>query len=223
MKINFTEPSYEILMIGDPDPIEILQHIEKCGRTCYKSEDKMTEDSCKKFIQMIIKRGHESVLEHYGFSVRFIVDRGISHELVRHRLASFSQESTRYVGYRNEIEFILPLWIDERPYDNFIDIAKEQYFEPDNERAKIWYDSMVYAAMAYKDLLDKGWTPEKARAVLPNSLKTEIVITANLREWRHILKLRTSAAAHPQVREVMIPLLQELKDRIPVVFDDIEG
>lgn len=188
---------------------EILKNIESCGRVCYKSEDKIAEGSAEKFVGGIIKRGHEAVLEHYSFTVRFIVDRGVSHEIVRHRLASYCQESTRYCNYSkdefgNEITVIEPCW--------FVDSGQESRWRKACEDAEKWYF----------ELLDYGCTPQEARAVLPNSLKTEVVMTANLREWRHFLKLRTDKAAHPQIREVALPLLKELKTMIPVVFDDIE-
>ena len=192
------------------DGVEILKRIEKAGRTCYKSEDRITEESAKSFVQKLIERGHESVLEHESITVRFICDRGISHEIVRHRIASFSQESTRYCNYSNdrfgsELTFIKPCFFKEK---------KGAYCS--------WYNSMDFAECAYFDMLDDGCTPQQARSVLPNSIKTEVVMTANLREWRHFLKLRTAKAAHPQMRELTVPLLHELQAWIPVVFDDIQ-
>ena len=199
--------SHEILT--PIDGVQILKHIESCGRICYKSEHKITEDSYLTFVKNIIKRGHEAVLEHFSVSVKFICDRGVSHEIVRHRLASYCQESTRYCNYakedfQSEITVIMPCYLDK---------SAAGY--------RIWERSCKNAETAYFDLLDFGCTPQEARAVLPNSLKTEIVMTANLREWRHFLKLRTSPAAHPQIREVAIPLLNEFKVLIPVMFDDI--
>ena len=189
---------------------ELLKSIEKAGRTCYKSEDRITEESAKVFVRKLIERGHESVLEHESITVRFICDRGISHEIVRHRIASFSQESTRYCNYsndrfRNNITFIKPCFLDE---------GTGGY--------KLWKQAMFIAEKEYFELLNLGCTPQEARSVLPNSTKTEIVMTANLREWRHFLKLRTAKAAHPQMRELTVPLLHELQERIPVVFDDIQ-
>ena len=192
------------------DGAEILKRIEKAGRTCYKSEDRITEESAKVFVRKLIERGHESVLEHGSITVRFVCDRGISHEIVRHRIASFSQESTRYCNYsndrfRNNITFIKPCFLDE---------GTGGY--------KLWKQAMFIAEKEYFELLKLGCTPQEARSVLPNSIKTEIVMTANLREWRHFLKLRTAKAAHPQMRELTVPLLKELQERIPVVFDDIK-
>ena len=189
---------------------EILKRIEKAGRTCYKSEDRITAESAEKFVRMLIERGHESVLEHESITVRFICDRGVSHEIVRHRLASYSQESTRYCNYsndrfRNNITFIKPCFLDE---------GTGGY--------KLWKQAMFIAEKEYFELLKLGCTPQEARSVLPNSTKTEVVMTANLREWRHFLKLRTATAAHPQMRELTVPLLKELQERIPVVFDDIQ-
>lgn len=185
------------------DGKQILKRIEKAGRTCYKSEDRITDESAKAFVRTLIERWHESVLEHESIAVRFICDRGISHEIVRHRLASYSQESQRYVRYNDDIEFINP-------------------HMPNAKAHEAWQELCERAEETYKELLSYGVQPEQARSVLPNSTKTEIVMTANLREWRHFLKLRTAKAAHPQMRELTVPLLKELQERIPVVFDDIQ-
>lgn len=184
------------------DGKQILKRIEKAGRTCYKSEDRITDESAKAFVRTLIERWHESVLEHESIAVRFICDRGISHEIVRHRLASYSQESQRYVRYNDDIEFINP-------------------HMPNAKAHEAWQELCERAEETYKELLSYGVQPEQARSVLPNSVKTELVMTANLREWRHFLKLRTAKAAHPQMRELTVPLLKELQERIPVVFDDI--
>lgn len=185
---------------------EILKKIELCGRVCYKSEDRITEETSQRFIRSIIKNGHISVLEHVSFSIRFIVDRGISHELVRHRIASFSQESTRYCNYgcQNEITVIQPIFYTEG--------------RPGLEK---WALACLQSEKTYMSLLANGSTPQEARSVLPNSLKTEVIMTANLREWRHFFTLRTDKAAHPQMHEITIPLLLELQQLIPVIFDDI--
>lgn len=188
----------------------ILKRIEQAGRVCYKSEDLITDESAKKFCENIIKRGHEAVLEHCSVTVKFIVDRGVSHEIVRHRLASYCQESTRYCNYSkdkfgNEITVIKPCFWDEKSFE---------YIR--------WLQACKNCEEAYFSLLNSKATPQEARSVLPNSLKTEVVMTADIREWRHFLKLRTSDAAHPQIKEVAIPLLKELQEKIPVLFDDIE-
>lgn len=190
----------------------ILAHIEKAGRTCYKSEELITPDSAKAFVEKMIKSGHESVIEHFSITVRFICDRGVSHELVRHRLASFSQESTRYCNYgkADEITVILPFFFDTGMGIHSNSLVFDE-----------WRDSCEHAERAYLALLKYGAKPQEARSVLPNSLKTEVVMTANLREWRTIFKQRTAKAAHPQMRQIMIPFLFELQSLIPVVFDDI--
>jgi thymidylate synthase (FAD) len=206
--MKLIKPYFEILT--EINGKEILRSIERAGRTCYKSEDKITDESAEQFIKLLISKGHESVLEHEKISVLFVCDRGVSHEIVRHRLASFSQESTRYCNYSkekfgNELTFIIPCW-----------------FEESLKRPKeIWFKSMEYAESMYLMLIAEGWQPQQARTVLPNSLKTEIVVTANIREWRLIMKQRTSAAAHPQMRELMRPLLDKFKEQLLVVFEDI--
>lgn len=209
---------YEILRPNPLDGIVELKHLELCARTAYKSEDRITEDgeSAKRFVKMLIESGHESTLEHGGMTVKFTVDRGVSHEIVRHRLASYTQESTRYCNYSkdkfgNEITVIDPAPMLE-PDDEFEDILIGY---------NTWYDACYDAEKRYFEMLDKGCSPQEARSVLPNSLKTEVVMTANWREWRNVLKLRTAKDAHPQIREVMIPLLDELKTHVPVLFDDI--
>ena len=200
-------PSFEIM--DDIDGAKILQKLERCGRVCYKSEDKITEGSAEKFIGMILRSGHESVLEHEKLTVKFICDRGVTHEIVRHRIASYSQESTRYCNYSkdkfgNELTFIRPcFWAD------------------DSEEYAVWKQAMEEIEKTYVKLISLGAKPEEARSILPNSLKTEIVCTMNLREWRHFFRLRTAERAHPQIREISAALLDELKKRIPVIFDDI--
>lgn len=207
--MRLIKPSFVILTNLDEG---ILHRIAQAGRTCYKSTG--TEDKSASFCQRLIKNGHESVLEHESISVRFVIDRGVSHELVRHRLCAFSQESTRYCNYSGGVTFIIPPWVNIEP---------GEYTSETINSASVWMCLMLAAEATYLDLLKAGWTPQQARSVLPNSLKTEIVCTANIREWRHILKLRTAPAAHPQMREVMLPLLQEFKSILPVLFDDING
>lgn len=206
------EPSYEILTEISEGGINELQHIEKIGRVCYKSEDKITEDgeSAKKFVKMLIGRGHEAIIEHSSLSVKFTVDRGVSHELVRHRIASFAQESTRYCNYSKD------------KFDNGVTFIKPFFFDENTQEYLFWEEAMKEAEKHYFDLLKSGVTAQEARSVLPNSTKTEIVITTNYREWRNIFKLRTDKAAHSQMREVMIPLLTELKEKLPIIFDDIK-
>ncbi|MCI8378673.1 MAG: FAD-dependent thymidylate synthase [Lachnospiraceae bacterium] len=211
--MKIIKAGYEILTAISEGGIEELQHIEKIGRVCYKSEDKITADgeSAKKFVKMIIGRGHEAMIEHSSLSVKFTVDRGVSHELVRHRIASFAQESTRYCNYSKD------------KFDNGVTFIKPFFFKDDSERYTAWLSAMDVAEQSYLKLLELDATPQEARSVLPNSTKTEIIITANYREWRNFFKLRTAKAAHPQMREVTIPLLAELKNKLPIIFDDIEA
>ena len=222
--MNILNPRFEILTPISEGGIEELKHIEKIGRVCYKSEGNITEDgeSAKKFVKMLINRGHEAMIEHSSLSVKFVVDRGISHELVRHRIASFAQESTRYVNYSldkfgNEINVI-----DIR---NGI-ILDNKMKNMDARTIKLiineWLLAMEDAEKHYMKMIELGATPQIARSVLPNSTKTEITITANYREWRNFFKLRVPNTAHPQMREVTIPLLNELKSMLPIIFDDIE-
>ena len=212
---------------------DAIELIEVAGRTCYKSESKITESSARKFVSSILSMGHESVIEHSAMTVKFIVDRGVTHELVRHRLCAFSQESTRYCNYKGGVTFVIPPWttLEEGewnqvgnailPIRNGLTITEAafMYTKPDQQN---FLSLLLKCEKAYQSLLVNGWPPQQARSVLPNSLKTEIVVTANFREWRHIFKLRTSKAAHHQMREIMIPLLAECKRMIPVIFDDIE-
>lgn len=221
--------SYEILRPNPLDGIAELKHLELCARTAYKSEDKITKDgeSAKRMIKRLIESGHESTLEHGGMTVKFIVDRGVSHEIVRHRLASYTQESTRYCNYSKdkfgqEITVIEPCFLGKDLLGP--DPENVRSFDADWERQVMsydWYDACLEAEKRYFAMLDKGYTPQEARSVLPNSLKTEVIMTANWREFRHFLKLRSAPDAHPQIREVAIPLLNELHEKIPVLFDDI--
>ena len=190
---------------------EILKKIEKVARVCYKSEDMIGEGTAEKMVRALIKRNHLAMLEHFSFSVKFIVDRGVSHEIVRHRVASFAQESTRYCNYGNN--------------GGEITVIKPCYFEEDTPQMDNWAESCMKAESVYLYLVNNGSTPQEARAVLPNSLKTEVVMTANLREWRHFFSLRACGSTgkpHPQMLEVAVPLLKEIKEIIPVVFDDLE-
>jgi thymidylate synthase (FAD) len=203
------QQSYEILT-DLSDPIKILKDIERAGRVCYKSENNITDDSCLTFCKNILNRGHEAVIEHSQLSVRFTVDRAIANELVRHRIASYCQESTRYVNYSkdkfgNEIKVIEP----------------EDLLPRDSVDYSIWWMSCKNAEDAYMAMLSNSVKPEIARNVLPLSTATEIIMTANIREWRNMMRLRTSTRAHPQMRSIMRKLLDDLKSKIPVLFDDI--
>ena len=184
---------------------KVIEDLELAGRTCYKSHYLITETSAINFVSRIIEDGHHSVLEHFSISVLIICDRGVSHELVRHRLASYSQESTRYVRYENnDISFIIPC-----------------FWEDNEKMLQEWRASMLLAEARYVCLMKFGARPEQARSVLPNSTKTEIIMTCNLREWRHVLTLRCAKSAHPQMREIMLLLLQKMHKKLPIIFRDI--
>ena len=205
--MQIIQPNVEIMSAVDGQAI--LRHLEIVGRTCYKSEGLITDTSAETFVRKLIARGHEAIIEHESISVRFICDRGVSHELVRHRLASYAQSSTRYCNY------------SKAQFNSEITVIKPCFLAEGTEAYRQWEWTMHRAECAYFDLLDIGLSPQEARCVLPNSLKTEVVMTANLREWRTVLRLRCSKAAHPQMREVMLMLLEKLHAAIPVVFDDI--
>lgn len=191
------------------DSEAMLKKLEMAARTCYKSEDRMTGESAESLLKTLIKIGHHSVIEHEYVTVKFICDRGISHEIVRHRIASYSQESTRYCNYSND------------KFGKEITVIKPYFWFEGSTRYAMWKMAMQYAEDAYFALLSEGAKPEEARSVLPNSLKTEIVVTFNIREWRHFFTLRTSKKAHPQMRELARPLLYRFQNLIPVLFDDI--
>ena len=214
--MKIIEPKYEILTEISEGGIKELQQIERVARICYKSEDKIVPDgsSAKKLVGFLIKQEHEAMLEHSQLSVLFTCDRAIANELVRHRIASFAQESSRYCNYAGEkfdreLSFIKPYYLQESGTPT----EEDAYAQ--------WYSTCRTEEHRYIKMIALGMRPEQARCVLPLCLKTEIVVTANYREWRNIFKLRTPVAAHPQMRELMCPLLLELQKKIPVVFDDI--
>lgn len=228
--MKLVHPSHEILFM--PEGETILKTIELAGRTCYKSEDLITDDSAAGFMSRILKSGHHSVIEHMSITVRFICDRGVTHELVRHRLAAYSQESTRYANYSkdkfgSQITVVIPPWYpDLKPGEYVFDQLYGPMEMPSHKpllsgKHSEWLSAMFSAEETYLRLLEDGELPQQARSVLPNSLKTEIVMTANLREWRHVFGLRCSRAAHQQIQQLMLPLLAELSQRVPVVFDDL--
>lgn len=214
--MNIVNPSIEIL--DAPSYDTMLRKIEKIGRVCYKSEDKITEGSAETFIRSLIVRGHESVIEHCSISVKVICDRGVTHEIVRHRIASYAQESTRYCNYTGE-KFEGQI--------SCIDIATGFKYDlhnaSDYKKYCIWRKAMVAADMYYQEMIEAGAKPEEARSVLPNSLKTEIVMTMDLREWRHFIRLRGSRAAHPQIAEITAQIRDEFVKHYPVFFEDLEA
>lgn len=212
--MKIVKASYKILSDISEGGIKELQHIERIGRLCYKSEDKITEDgaSAIQFVRGLVKRQHEAMLEHSSLSVQFTVDRGVTHELVRHRIMSFAQESTRYCNYANG------------KFGSEITVVRPPFWSDDSTEMGNWEASCLNAERLYMALLAGGATPQEARTVLPTSTKADIVLTGNYREWRHFFWLRaadSTGPAHPQMHEVACPLLIELRNRIPVVFDDI--
>lgn len=202
-------PTAFMLDWKDGDDVKIYNKLERIGRVAYKSEDRISKGSAERFIKMLLDLGHESVLEHVSISCKFICDRGISHELVRHRIASYTQESTRYCNYHGE-KFggaIAAIYPSSMPIEHF----------------KLWCEAVDKAEEVYMKLINEGVSPQLARSVLPNALKTEVVMTANLREWRHFFKLRCSPKAHPQMRELACELLSEFKAKLPIIFGDLTG
>lgn len=239
---------YQIMKPDLDDPktaAMVYRDIEESGRTCYQSAAAMTDETGEKFVRTMVKNGHDAMLEHTSMKVKFIVDRAISHEMVRHRICSFAQESTRYCNYSknkfgNEITVIEPCFYDSIPKeekDLCIRALRNSFDEEANKfimdgsftnlhkRYTRWYDDCVVSEHDYLDMLELGATPEEARSVLPHSLKTEIVVYTNMREWRNIFKLRAAGEhgkPHPQMLEVMNRLLNECKQKLPALFDDIE-
>jgi len=231
--MRFIQPSYEILAC--PNGEELLRLLEVAARVCYKSEEKIAgghkaacgvrwakEPSSHDMVRKILKSGHLSVIEHQSITVRFICNRGVSHELVRHRLCSFSQESTRYCNYGKGDHGLNIIEPSYRPHEGNGGVSENEHTN-EGERRRIWEQALEVIEQTYKVLLDMGETPQQARDILPIGLKTEIVTTCNLREWRHIFDLRCSKRAHPQIRELMIPLREELRQRIPLIFDEVSS
>lgn len=205
--MRIVEP--EVRIESDITQDECMSLIERTGRVCYKSEDKISDGSAEKFIKAILGRGHESVIEHVSISARVICDRGVTHEIVRHRIASYSQESTRYCNYASD------------RFSNEITVVRPVFWEASSKDYEIWKQAMEDCERAYFSLIDAGASPQEARSVLPNSLKTEIVMTMNFREWRHFFGLRCSKSAHPQMQQVANMLYEQFCNRYPVFFDDL--
>lgn len=285
--MNIIKPSFQILEQG-PGIDGMHKHIEIAGRTCYKSEDKITENSSREFVERMIKSGHGAMLEHgtiylkvsifeeanlckffksnkyskyklvgkYAYittnlrvlsemtlshtlieyikknilekylceptehherrvTVKFICDRGVSHEFVRHRVFSFAQESTRYCNYGkdkfgNELTFIFPIWMNEellKSYGSYHTVARSHTPE------SIFIAGLNRAENDYLALINMGWKPQEARAILPNALKTELVMTGFVGDWQHFFQLRCAGSAHPQARELAVPLHEAFKNR----------
>jgi thymidylate synthase (FAD) len=208
-KMKVVKQSHQVLYPVAGDFASECKLIEAAGRTAYKSESLISEDSYKQFVKKMVNMGHLAVIEFGNMAVRFVTSRGVTHELVRHRLCSFVQESTRYVNYAGGAEFVEPSTFDSW------DLADKGY----------WRITMGSCESAYRSMVENGLKPGQARAVLPNDLKTEIVVKANFREWRHIFQLRAiSKAAHPDIRALLIPLYEECREAVPEIFDmgDVE-
>lgn len=213
--MKIVKPSYlPVTPFGELSPgigVGMLEYIERMGRISHRSEDRQEHGSWRKFIQThVLEHGDWSITEHASFTVIFRLDRGTTHELVRHRLFGFTQESTRFVNYEKrqiELEFIYPA-----------DAPKAEGFEYD----ATWVKAMQDAEEHYKFLISKGWRPQEARSVLPNALASTIAVTGNVRNWRHAMLMRTTKETNPDFRTVMIPLLADLKLCVPLIFDDIE-
>ena len=204
------KPSIEILSKESYE--DMLELIELAGRTCYKSEDNITDDSAEGFIKSLMNKNHKSVLEHAKVTLRVICDRGVSHEIVRHRMASYSQESTRYCNYSKD------------KFGNEITVIKPCFLEEDTKKYYLWLKTCENCEKSYFEMLEMGMTPQEARSILPNSLKTEIVMSMNISSWRNFFQLRTAKAAHPQMREVADMIFDEFKTKYPIfVYGICEG
>lgn len=218
----------EITEFRAPDGIQMLRRIEYYARVSHASEDKITPVSYDRFLRsVVLTHGDWSVTEHEKVTCEFLVDRGITHEIVRHRIASYTQESTRFINYQKkggEAKFICP-WpdVDLSEWNpSATDVILPLTDSSPLARTSAWYKSMQEAEQVYMDMIDRGVKPQIARGVLPNSLASKIIVTMNLRSWRHFFVMRTSAQAHPQMLQVTVPLLAEFKTKIPILYEDIE-
>lgn len=214
--MQLIHPSIRLLWMT-PKP---LRAIELAGRTCYRSEGRITDSSASKFVAMLLDKGHDAMIEHASISYRVICDRGVTHEIVRHRLFSYAQESTRYCDYSGGVTFIIPPWLQGmHAFPAEIDEGFIRHLHNIASDAHTWLTHLMHSEQSYQILRRNGWTPQQARSVLPNALKTAIVIAGNLREWRHFFKLRCAKTAHPQMQEVANMLLKDIQERIPVIFE----
>ena len=206
--MQIVEPYARILNVPDREAgVAMLKRVEYYARVSHRSEEQQTPNSWERFIRsVVLQHGDFSVIEHETINVEMLADRGITHEIVRHRLASYTQESTRFVNYQKkggEAKFVKPLFLAE------------------GAQTDDWNQAMVAAEQSYMLLLGSGLKPQIARSVLPNALASMIICTMNLRTWRHFFLMRTSLEAHPQMREITIPLLEQFKERIPILYEDI--
>ena len=208
--MKIVKPSFEILTPIDRE--SIYKQIELVARTCYKSEDQITKESAPRMVKALVNRKHTAMIEHAHVSVKFICDRGVSHEIVRHRIASYAQESTRYCNY------------SLGKHDSEITVIEPFFFKPGTPEYGAWFEACMCSEQMYMQLIDMGCSPQEARSVLPNSLKTEIVVTMNLREWIHFFSLRavgTTGKPHPQMQESAMPVLAAFAEALPEIFGDL--
>ncbi len=205
--VKIVAPKVEIITPIDGD--YILKHLELCARNCYKSEDKITADSAKAMIKKLLEMGHEAMIEHFSITVKFTTDVGAYKDLTRHRMASFAIESTRFCNYA------------KGKYGNELTFMRPSNMEEGSEIYNIWYKTMEMIEKSYLEMAEKGAKADQLRMMLPHSTKADVIMTANIREWRHVFKLRCAPATHPSVRHVMTMLLKEFRKKIPVLFDDI--
>lgn len=205
--VKIVSPEIEVITPLDGD--YILKHLERCARNCYKSEDKITSDSAQKMIKKLLEMGHEAMIEHFSITVKLTTDVGAYKDLTRHRHASFAIESTRFCNY------------SKGKYGNELTFMKPSNMEEGTEIYNIWLKAMADTEQHYLNMAALGASADQLRMLLPHSTKADVFMTANIREWRHIFKLRCAPAAHPSVREIMLKALQEFRAHIPVLFDDI--
>ena len=206
--VRIVTPNVEIITPLDGEAI--LKHLELCARNCYKSEDKITPDSARTMVKKLLELGHEAMIEHFNLTVKLTCDIGVYKDLTRHRHVSFAIESTRYCNY------------SKGKFGNELSVIKPCHIKENSPEYNIWFKTMQIIEHNYNAMAALGCRPDQLRMLLPHSIKADVIMTANLREWRHIFKLRCAPAAHPTVQEVMDMLLAKLKTEIPVVFDDID-
>lgn len=224
--MNIIKQNYT-MVTTDEEFALALDRIEEAGRLCYKSKKSETIDTRNVFIEGMIKKGHHSVIEHFNISVQFVTNRAITHELVRHRLASYSQESTRWCNYSGdrfgkELTFILPVWFYKFHDEVTVGELVSQFNANFKKRYWNWLDILEILEGEYFKDLELGAKPEEARGILPNDLKTEIIMTCNVREWRHVFSQRLfNFHAHPQIRSLMCPVFFQISKLLPPLFSDM--
>lgn len=205
--VKIITPSVELLTPLDGEAI--LKHLELCARNCYKSEDKITSDSAHKMVRKLLEMGHEAMIEHFNLTAKITCDLGVYKDITRHRHVSYAIESTRYCNY------------SKGKFGNELSMIKPCHIQEGTAEYNLWLQTMEMIEKNYNAMAALGCKPDQLRMLLPHSIKADVVMTANLREWRHIFKLRCAPAAHPSVQQVMKMLLKKLKAEIPVIFDDI--